>query len=422
MQNYHDYYQYQGKKLFWLNHSVENVAAKCGTPSLIYDIPRIKSNLNWITSVAKDAHSNSKIAVAIKAVGNSTLISSIRTKDLCCEVMTAEEFLLALRMGFESNQIVVNGLGWSDELLSLISKEIPLLVNVDNLSDCKRLSHFAEENDVVIPVSIRIVPSCGENFATLDEKLGTIPKFALDVINKMQTLNGVSLVSISVHALHCCVKIDEIKSIFTEIINYADAMGLLGNLQYIDVGGGLDTRVKLEENGIGDKELTLALKDAFSKLPQHITILYEPGRLLFGDAAIVLTSIRTIKQSLNTKWLIVDVGTNILVPIDAANFSVLPVFLDSDISFNCRVADGICSPTSTIGSVVTLPDNTKELDLLVIGNVGAYALALMENWGYSMPPLFMINEQDAIISIISREKARKMFFDFWETFEGEEIL
>lgn len=412
-----EYISYLDGTLYWMGKNVSKLVTSAGTPSLIYSVERMIDNLEWLSNAVKAAHENYMIAVAIKAIGNSKIVSSFKNKDLCCEVMSEEEYVVAKRMGFTPKQIVINGLGWSKQFIELMCKDQPLIINVDNISDCRRLNACAQNNKVVLPISLRIVPQRGKSFATLDEKLGTIPKFAEENINEIKKMQGVSIVSISVHALHRCADLSELKEIIGEITDYTKNVELLPSLKYIDIGGGLESRYKLERNNITLIDLSEALRDVFKEVPENVGVILEPGRFIVGDAAIALGMINTIKHSINKKWVIVDTGTNFLVPIDTASFEVFSVTKNEKPILECYVADGICSPTSVISEHCFLTNGISENDYIAIGNAGAYTLALHENWGYSMPSVYLMDPDGNLVTVVSRERAKRFFVEFWELSE-----
>ena len=151
---------------------------------------------------------------------------------------------------------------------------------------------------------------------------------------------------------------------------------------------------------------------AFSAFPESVSLIMEPGRFIFGDAAIAVTSVVTRKQSATKNWLIVDAGTNLLVPIDTASFTVHAA-VESAEQDSFDVADGICSPTSVIASDRLLPRSTRENDILAIGNAGAYAYALSENWGYAIPSLYLLEPDGSLMLARSNQEARTAFMHHW---------
>ena len=100
--------------LCWRGHNLLSLVEVCGTPSMVYDECRIVDNYNWFKALGQTLKMKSIVAVALKATGNVALLRALRGEGAFCEVMSEEEFSLALASGFTHHEIIVNGLGWAD--------------------------------------------------------------------------------------------------------------------------------------------------------------------------------------------------------------------------------------------------------------------------------------------------------------------
>lgn len=412
-------FTYVNGALNWCDADVASIAQRTGTPSLVYSSARIRSNLETLRACAAATNRSMGIALALKAAGHASIVKSamaaadaIAPCNLLCEVMSAEENDLALALGFSPDQIVVNGLGWQRSLIEAIVAHPPFAVNVDNVSDCKRLSQCALDHGTVVPIGVRIVPSDAAMFARADEKMGIPEARALSDIAEIKSLPGVRIEGVSFHALHRCTSPGQMGAAAKNIAQQVARLGLADSIKYLDIGGGLDYRVNLCPTDVAMRTFADEISMAFSAFPERVRLIMEPGRFVFGDAAIAATSVATRKQSATKNWLIVDAGTNLLVPIDTASFTVHAAVESADVdSFD--VADGICSPTSVIASGCLLPRSTREGDILAIGNAGAYAYALSENWGYAIPPLYLLEPDGSLMLARSNREARSAYMRHW---------
>ena len=401
--------------LFWCGQNLDELSKICGTPSLIYDERQIKNNVLWYNEIIENINFSGIVSAALKATGHISIVKTLRLVGAFCEVMTEEEFLLAVEAGYEASQIIVNGLGWSDGLLELICTHQPYMVNVDNIEDGYKLNKIALKESVTIPISFRIVPQIEQKFATSTEKLGTIVnQDFFDEITKLEKMSNLDLVGFSVHALHRCADINEISRVVESIVvmcSKAINRGL--NIKYINIGGGLDFRSNLENTDVTPKNIAKIINENFANFPKDITVIFEPGRFLIGDAAIMLTQVRVRKQRKGKDWIIVDAGTNILIPLPTAQFKVHEIHSNGLACTLFDIGDGICSPTSVIAQDCSLSEQLEQGDFLAISNVGAYALALGENWGYEFPTVSIIDENGKLFNTLSRAEARRNFFRAW---------
>lgn len=125
-------FTYVNGALNWCDADVASIAQRTGTPSLVYSSARIRSNLETLRACAAATNRSMGIALALKAAGHASIVKSamaaadaIAPCNLLCEVMSAEEYDLALALGFSPDQIVVNGLGWQRSLIEAIVAHHP---------------------------------------------------------------------------------------------------------------------------------------------------------------------------------------------------------------------------------------------------------------------------------------------------------
>ncbi len=413
-------FQYVNGSLHWCGVDVVTMAEMVGTPSLIYSEARIRENVEFINQIALGVGRNAAIALALKAAGHAGIVGYaknaaeiLQSNAALCEVMSYEEYVVALRLGFGPERIVVNGLGWQDELIQAIVEHPQCRVNVDNLSDCRKLSEAAVSHGTTVPIGVRLIPGNSAMFAKADEKMGISPNRAVSDIEEMASMPGVKIVGVSFHALHRCADPALLYNAASDIVDRIMILGLSNQLDYIDVGGGLDFGTKIARSGYQSTDFAEALKESLSPLDTSIGIIFEPGRYVFGDAAIALATVKSKKESESKRWLIVDVGTNLLVPIDTASFAIHAVKESSSKHICFDVADGICSPTSVISENAELPSSITEGDLVVVENSGAYVYALAENWGYAVPPLYGIKVDGTLVTLRSAAECHTGYMRHW---------
>lgn len=414
MTNKKEYTRDSTGTLCWRGHNLLTFINAFGTPSMIYDECRIIENYKWFRSLDQLLRMKFVVAVAMKATGNIALLKALKEEGAFCEVMSEEEYLIAIAAGFKSHNIIVNGLGWTDSFLEQICTNIPYVVNIDNLEDGNRLNRVAVRYGVIIPVCLRIVPDVDHAFASAKEKLGTlIGNGNYDDIQEILKKEGLDFIGVSVHALHRCNDLMDIKRIYESTARFCMELIKRGiSIVCVDLGGGFDFRSEIEGIHNFPEQLALIVNRAFASF-QGLILIFEPGRFLVGDAAIILTQVMLRKVRKPNDWLIVDVGTNILVPISTAHFVVDFVRNDEGHTSRFNIADGICSPTSVIATDCILPESITYGDFLSISRVGSYTLALFENWGYKCPSVYFIDRQSKINKIIDNEVALDNFYRSW---------
>jgi len=395
----------------WRGTDLEQLALEHGTPTLVYSSDRIASNVRWMRSALSETGRDGVVCVALKAVGHATLAAAAKSAGAMCEVMSAEEYAVAMTAGFDASDIVVNGLGWTPELLDRIASRPPFLVNVDNEDDGRRLDAAARRHGTVVQIGLRVVPRGHQDFVRSGDKLGTpVGPRTKALAKELAGLPGLDLIGLSVHALHRCSRPEELTSLLQEVTTQVCALERSGHkITIVDLGGGLDDRAILERNGITCADVGRALTVGGVGLPAHTRLALEPGRFVFGDAAVMITRVVTRKPGRGLDWLIVDAGTNVLLPLEAAHYEVAPVTHRAGTSGRFAVADGICSPTSVIAADCKLPADLGHGDLLAVSFAGSYTLALAENWGYGSPTVLVIKPDRTCRVLVDRVSARAAY-------------
>ncbi|HZV26618.1 MAG TPA: hypothetical protein VFG00_10035, partial [Acidothermaceae bacterium] len=116
----------------------------------------------------------------------------------------------------------------------------------------------------------------------------------------------------------------------------------------------------------------------------------EPGRFVFGDAAVVLTGVPGTRRKADADWLITDVGCNVLPPTSDRAYPPLPLRLTVDQSWRrCHVADSTPQP-SRLYLDALLPDDAAEHGLALIG-CGAYTAVRASLWGTDLPDIVIVD-------------------------------
>lgn len=394
---------------------LSRIAEELGTPCLVYWADRFSENVAWLRSGLLADNATVRIAFALKACSHVEIARLAEREGLWCEVMSLGEWEIARGAGFSGDRIIVNGLGWEDELIRRAIMDGAILINVDNSFDLQRVGAVAQAAGREVPVGVRIIPDVGRSlFTPVGGKLGASVSGgeAAKLLKEASSTPGVRCVAVSTHACHRLREPQVLAEITRSTIQFAeDQRAKLGlSLDFVDIGGGLDDRAMIDRLGFDAAAFFRPVTAAVSSLGQDVQLVLEPGRLLIGDAGMVLTRVRLTKTSSGRNWVIVDAGTNLLVPIPAAHFEVLAVDVDGPLrSFS--VADGICSPSSVIQNDAQLPEKINRGCLLVVTFAGAYTFSLAENWAYPVPPVALVDDGQ-VLNLLGREASSSRFDHF----------
>ncbi|HSR84006.1 MAG TPA: hypothetical protein VLM11_07470, partial [Streptosporangiaceae bacterium] len=141
-------------------------------------------------------------------------------------------------------------------------------------------------------------------------------------------------------------------------------------------------------------DFAAAARDALARMPNN-HLLLEPGRYVFGDAALVLTAVLGTKYKAGSDWLITDVGSNVLPATSDRAYPPLPLRLTAGQTWeHCHVADPTPGP-SRLYLDALLPADAAAYGLALIG-CGAYTAVRASLWGTDLPDIALLNGGRAV--------------------------
>jgi len=255
-------------------------------------------------------------------------------------------------------------------------------------------------------VLIRVHTDLGDAlFARRAAKLGFDIKSgeALAVCKRAAGLPGIRFVGLSAHVLSRQTTGRRHSLLVDELLGFAEQVEQqTGQLAMLNLGGGFDSRY-LTDVSEDVPSILRHLVDQVHQWRANLLVQFELGRYCVGDAAVAVGQVLSVKQTAGFQWVIVDTGTNVLIPTPSAWFQAVPVSPGEGEVCTLGVADGICSPANVIQAHASMPV-PKPGDYLAVFNAGAYTTAMAESWTFPLPPAVMV-EGDQVSPMFTRAQA-----------------
>ena len=276
---------------------------KFGSPIYCYSNKRLVDNINDFKNSFKKF--NPLICFSVKSNYNSTILNIIKNHGLGADVVSDGELKKALSLGFKPNKIVYSGVGKKiNELKYAISKNI-LLINVESESELRDIEKLAKKFKKKVNIGLRLNPNIDAKTNTKISTGRTQDKFGLsenDIIKILKNFKSFKNIRIKCLSVHIGSQITQNKP-YNNVINAINKILSKSKykFEYIDLGGGMG--IKYSENS---KKLN------YSKLAKNIykfvkknncKIIFEPGRSIVGNTAVLLTKVIYIKKSSNKKFI-----------------------------------------------------------------------------------------------------------------------
>ena len=402
--------KYLGQEFFIEKIKAKLIAKKFGTPAYCYSYSRLKENIENLQKNFKSF--NPLFCFAVKSNTNKYLLNEIGKFGFGADVVSLGELIRAISAGISPNKIVFSGVGkTAREIEYAINKKI-LLINAESKSEILQIEKIAKLKKKTINIGIRLNPNTDAK--TLKEistgkkenKFGVNEKTFLELVNYIKNSKNLNLKCLSVH-------------IGSQILDYKPYLKMLNVLdkvirksnhkfEYVDLGGGMG--IDYDHN---NKKLNLKKYNSYIQKFLKVNsckIIFEPGRSIIGDTAVLITNITYIKESDKKDFIILDAGMNDLMrpALYKAEHKIIPIVKKKIKSKKIYEFVGpICETTDKFLTIKNY-QKLNENDLIVIYDVGAYGMSLSSNYNLRPKPIELLIHNSKIKIINKRQKLSEL--------------
>ena len=396
---------------------VRRLAEEYGTPLYVFSEKRLADNVRNLRESVEAVHSPVKICYASKANSNMAVLDAVRRAGGDVEVNSGGELFKAKKVGFRPDQIVFNGVSKTDaEIKDAIDYGI-LAINIDSLYELDQVSRIANSMGARANIAIRIVPEIitrshiGLQTGLLSSKFGLSPSQIDEAFKRaLAARESINLSGVHIHVGSQTPDSQPFALAFAEMWSFLVSLHKRTGhrLNHINIGGGLpvnylsDTpmaqdikererqmlRAELNPRQVLEEALSEARVGDDTGLLEGLTIVFEPGRRIVGDAGILLTQVCNVKQrpETNDTWLLTDAGYSLALSMAMYKWYyhlISASRADEEHATPYKVAGPLCDSGDVYFDIEQgtrlpnyrlLPDDTKVGDLLALLNTGAYTL------------------------------------------------
>jgi diaminopimelate decarboxylase len=378
------HFEYRGDRLFAEEVDVTALAGKVGTPFYVYSAATLRRHVR----VMRDAFSgiNTLLAYAMKANSNQAVLKLIAKEGAGADVVSGGELERAIAAGIPPNKIVFSGVG---KTFAEMRRALELGIHCFNLEsepELERLSDVAVSMGVMAPVSVRINPDVDAgthakiSTGKAENKFGIPFARAREVYARIAALPGVRAVGVDMHIGSQITNMgpfDNAFALLAELIRDLRAAG--HDIRHADVGGGLGIPYHLDELAPPDPMAYAAIVKKHIA-PLGIGLVLEPGRLIVGNAGILVTRVEYVKEGAKT-FVIVDAAMNDLIrpTLYEAHHDIQPVVHSNLPQITADIVGPVCETGDFIAQDRKM-EGVKEGDLLAVMSAGAYGAVMASTY------------------------------------------
>jgi diaminopimelate decarboxylase len=293
------------------------LADAVGTPFYCYSSATIERHYR----VFADAFAgiDALICYSVKANSNQAVIATLGRLGSGVDVVSGGELLRARAAGIPPDKIMFSGIGKTADELALAVDAGILCVNVESEPELELLSSIAAAKGRTVDIAVRVNPDIDAKThvkittGKAENKFGIPISRAREVYARAAKLPGLRVAGVDMHIGSQIVALDPFGNAFALLADFVRALRADGHtIEHLDLGGGLGIPYRDDNEPPPDPQAYAAVvKRATASL--HCKLIFEPGRLIVGNAGVLLTRVLYLKKAETKTFVIVDAGMNDLI-------------------------------------------------------------------------------------------------------------
>ena len=360
-----------------------DLAQAVGTPFYCYSTATLARHYKVFADAFADVPA--LVCYSLKANSNQAVVKTLAALGAGADVVSEGELKRARAAGIPPDKIMFSGIGKTARELAAAVDERVLCVNVESEAELELLSSIAAGKGREVCISVRVNPDVDARthakIATgkAENKFGIPISRARDVYARAAKLPGLKVTGVDMHIGSQITELEPFDDAFALLSDFVRALRADGHaISHVDLGGGLGIPYREDNEPPPHPEAYAAIvKRATRDL--GCTLIFEPGRLIVGNAGILVTRVLYLKRGEAKTFVIVDAGMNDLIrpTLYEAHHDIRPV--REPRAGARRVVADVVGPVCESGDFLALDRDMPEpqpSDLLAVMSAGAYGAVL----------------------------------------------
>jgi diaminopimelate decarboxylase len=397
-------FHYRAGQLHCEDVALDRAAEEFGTPLYVYSSGTILDHYRRLDDAV--APLDHLICYAVKANSNSAILRLLAQAGAGFDIVSGGELFRVLKAGGAAAKCTFAGVGKSREEIEYALEEGVLSFNVESESELERIDRIARGKQVRAPIALRVNPDVdagGHHYVSTgrsENKFGIALDRVGAVYEKASRLPNILIRGVQMHIGSQITAAAPFAEAIAKVVPLVRELKRRYAVEFFSVGGGMGIIYRRAlESGSGKwwhdhdgEESAFSVADyAAAIVPPlrdlNLRVLIEPGRFLVGNAGVLLTRVRYLKQAAQKKFVIVDAGMNDLIrpALYQGYHEIVTVREPADNErHSVDVVGPVCESGDFFAQDRSLPP-VKEDALLAIMSAGAYGFAMASN--YNSRPL-----------------------------------
>ena len=405
-------FEYRQGELYCEQVPVSQIAKQVGTPCYVYSHATLIRHIRAYDNAFKNIPH--LMAFAMKANSNLAILRLMAKEGSGVDIVSGGELFRALKAGVSPSKIVFAGVGKkAEEIRDALKAEI-LMFNIESSAEMHAINDVAASVGKIAPVALRINPDIDPkthpyiSTGLKKSKFGIAADRALEEFRVASTLRHIHVVGVHAHIGSQLTEVTPFVESLKKVLALVDTLKGQGtNIRYLNIGGGLGITYSDEKPPL-PHELAEALSPLVKGL--DLTLVMEPGRVIVGNAGILVTKALYEKIGESKRFVIVDAAMNDLIrpSLYSAYHDIRPVSeaLLHRPKHQVDVVGPVCESGDFLAKDRSLPE-VKPGDLLAVMSAGAYGFVMASNYN-SRPRVPEVLVKDNEVHVV---RARESYDD-----------
>jgi len=426
----HDF-RYSGNQLFCEGVAVSTLAKELGTPLYVYSQRTLTEHFKSLDRAL--APLDHRICFGMKANSNLSVLRTLANLGSAFDVVSAGELHRVIAAGGDPTTCVFAGVGKTGAEIEFALRQGVYSFNVESEPELQRINKIAARLNTTAPVAVRVNPNVSAHThakittGTYENKFGVAFEQIKALYARASRLKNIRLRGLQMHIGSQMTEVGPIEKAVKKIVPLVSELAGKHRLEFLSIGGGIGIVYKgaLESGSEAWWKSRAARKLLTPQSyaahlvpllgPLGLKILVEPGRLISGNAGILVTRVEYLKRTGSRNFVIVDAAMNDLIrpAFYDAYHEIVPLARKKGASIKADLVGGICESGDYFAKDRVMP-KVAEGDYLALLSAGAYSFAMASN--YNTRPLaaeVLVNGKDVAVV---RERQ-----PIAETWAGEKI-
>ncbi|MGC2166658.1 MAG: diaminopimelate decarboxylase [Gallionella sp.] len=409
------YFHYQGDILYAEQIPLAEIARQFGTPCYVYSRSFLTEAWQQFSTALQSR--DHLICYAVKANSNLAILNVLSRLGAGFDIVSGGELQRVLAAGGDPRKVVFSGVGKTAEEIRMALRQDILCFNVESSAELERLNEIAGSEQKIAPVSLRVNPDVDAkthpyiSTGLKQNKFGVAYEEALALYRKAQTLDNLRVTGMDCHIGSQLTDVSPFVAAVEKVAALVDALSAEDiTLEHLDLGGGLGVCYRDETPPAIAHYIDAVLATLGNC---KLKLVFEPGRVLVGNAGVLLTRVEYLKHGGEKNFAIVDAAMNDLMrpALYDAYHEILPLVRRQSAVTTYDIVGPICETGDFIGRDREL--NIDSQDLLAVLSAGAYGMSMSSN--YNTRPraaevmvdggnVHLIRERESVAQLYAGEK------------------